>query len=55
MHYWMPNLPHIYDPLRTVDDFLEGKKNVERNSGSVINIEENKLPQETRVIVLSLE
>jgi len=41
--------------LKTVDDFLEGKKNIERNKGPVVNIEEHKLPKETKIIVLSLE
>jgi L-ascorbate metabolism protein UlaG (beta-lactamase superfamily) len=55
MHYRMPRLPSMFDLLKTVDDFLEGKKNIERNKGPVVNIEEHKLPKETKIIVLSLE
>ena len=55
MHYRMPGLPSNFDSLKTVDDFLEGKKNVERTKGPVLNIEEGKLPKETETIALSLE
>jgi L-ascorbate metabolism protein UlaG (beta-lactamase superfamily) len=55
MHYRMPGLTSVFDLLKTVDDFLEGKKNIERIKGSVVNIEEKKLPEETKIIVLSLE
>lgn len=55
MHYRMPALPSMFDLLKTADDFLEGKKNIERTKGSVTNIEAGKLPNETKIIVLSLE
>ena len=55
MHYRMPGLSSNFDSLKTVDDFLEGKKNVERTKGPILNIEEDKLPQETKTIALSLE
>jgi L-ascorbate metabolism protein UlaG (beta-lactamase superfamily) len=37
MHYRVPELPSMFDLLKTVDDFLEGKKNIERVKGSVID------------------
>jgi len=55
MHYRMPGLHSSYDRLKTVDDFLEGKKNIERTNGPAIDIEENRLPKETKIIVLSLK
>ena len=55
MHYWMPGLPSMFDVLKTVDDFLSGKKNIERIRGPAVNIEEDKLPEETRIISLSTE
>lgn len=53
MHYRMPELPSIFDPLKTVDVFLEGKKNIERLRGPVVEIEQSKLPREMKIIVLS--
>ena len=55
MHYRMPGLSSNFDLLKTVDDFLSGKKNIERIRGPVVNIEEDKLPKGTKIIVLSLE
>ena len=55
MHYRMPGLHSNFDSLKTVDDFLEGNKNVERTKGPVLNIEEGKLPKETEIIAPSLE
>jgi L-ascorbate metabolism protein UlaG (beta-lactamase superfamily) len=55
MHYRVAGLPSMFDILKTVDDFLSEKKNIERIRGPVVNIEEDKLPKETRIIVLSLE
>jgi L-ascorbate metabolism protein UlaG (beta-lactamase superfamily) len=53
MHYRMPELPPMFDLLKTVDVFLEGKKNTERLKGSVVEIEQSKLPMEMKIIVLS--
>jgi len=55
MHYRMPGLSSNFDLLKNVDDFLSGKKNIERIRGPVVNIEEDKLPKGTKIIVLSLE
>ena len=55
MHYRTPELSSSFDMLKTVDAFLEGKENVERIRGPVVSIEEDKLPKERRIIVLSLE
>jgi L-ascorbate metabolism protein UlaG (beta-lactamase superfamily) len=54
MHYRMPGLSPMFDALRNVEDFLDGKKNVDRIKGPVVNIEQGKLPKETRIIALSL-
>lgn len=54
MHYRMAGLPSMFDLLSTVDDFLMRKKNIERIKGSIIIIEEDKLPKETRIVVPSL-
>lgn len=55
MHYRMPGLPSMFDMLKTADDFVGNKKNVERTKGPAVDIEESKFPKETKVIVLSLE
>lgn len=55
MHYRMPGLSPMFDLLNTVDDFLKGKKNVERMKGPIVNVEQGKLPKETKIITLSLE
>jgi L-ascorbate metabolism protein UlaG (beta-lactamase superfamily) len=55
MHYRTPELPSMFDQLKTVDDFLSGKKNIERTKGPIVNVEEDKLPKETTIIVLSLK
>jgi L-ascorbate metabolism protein UlaG (beta-lactamase superfamily) len=57
MHYRMPGLRArvMFGFLKTVDDFLKGKNNVERIKGASVNIDENELPKETKIIVLSLE
>jgi L-ascorbate metabolism protein UlaG (beta-lactamase superfamily) len=55
MHYRMRGMPSMFDLLKPVDAFLEGKKNAERIKGSVITIEKDKLPKETKIIVPSLE
>jgi L-ascorbate metabolism protein UlaG (beta-lactamase superfamily) len=55
MHYRMPGLASTFDTLKTADDFLGNKRNVERTKGPAVNIEEGKLPKETKIIVLSLE
>lgn len=55
MHYRMPGLPSMFDLLKTAGDFLGEKKNIERIEGPAVNIEQNKLPEETKIIVLSLE
>jgi hypothetical protein len=41
--------------LKTADDFLKGKDNVERIKGASVNIDESELPRETKIIVFSLE
>jgi len=57
MHYRMPGLRArlMFGFLKTVDDFLKGKNNVERIKGASVNIDENELPNETKIIVLSPE
>jgi L-ascorbate metabolism protein UlaG (beta-lactamase superfamily) len=55
MHYRMPELSSTFDLLKTVDDFLSGKKNIERTKGNTVNVEEDKLPKETTILVLSLK
>jgi L-ascorbate metabolism protein UlaG (beta-lactamase superfamily) len=57
MHYRMLGLRAriMFGFLKTVDDFLQGKNNVERIKGASVNIEENELPNETKIIVLFLE
>jgi L-ascorbate metabolism protein UlaG (beta-lactamase superfamily) len=57
MHYRMPGLRArvMFGFLKTVNDFLQGKNNVERIKGASVSIEENELPKETKIIVLSLE
>jgi L-ascorbate metabolism protein UlaG (beta-lactamase superfamily) len=55
MHYRMPGLPSMFDSLKTVDDFSKGKRNVERINGPVVNFEEDNLPEQTRIVILSLE
>lgn len=55
MHYRMPEFPSSLEVLKTVDAFLEGKGNVERVKGPIVNIKEDKLPRERKIIVLSLE
>jgi L-ascorbate metabolism protein UlaG (beta-lactamase superfamily) len=55
MHYRMPGLHSMFDLLNTVDDFLKGKKNIERTKEHVVKIEQGKLPRETNIIVLSPE
>jgi L-ascorbate metabolism protein UlaG (beta-lactamase superfamily) len=55
MHYRMPKLPSMFDLLKTVDDFLQGKKNIEKMKKPVVNVEEGKLPKEKKIIVLCLE
>ena len=54
MHFRMPGLASIFDPLKTVDAFLEGKKNIDRIKGANIDIEENKLPRQTRILIMNL-
>ena len=54
MHYRIPGLLSMFDGLKTADDFSAGK-NMEKIRGPVINIENDVLPKETRIIVLSLE
>ena len=56
MHYRMPGLRAriMFGFLKTVNDFLQGKNNVERIKGASVNIEEDELPKETKIIVLSL-
>jgi len=57
MHYRMPGLRArlMFGFLKTVDDFLKGKNNVERIKGASVNIDENELPKETKIIILSPE
>jgi L-ascorbate metabolism protein UlaG (beta-lactamase superfamily) len=57
MHYRMPGLRArlMFGFLKTVDDFSQGKNNVERIKGASVNIDENDLPKEAKIIVLSLE
>jgi len=57
MHYRMLGLRAriMLGFLKTVNDFLQGKNNVEKIKGASVNIEENELPKETKIIVLSLE
>jgi len=54
MHYRMPELTSTFDLLKTVDDFLEGKKNIERIKEPTVNVEKEQLPKETKTIVFSL-
>jgi L-ascorbate metabolism protein UlaG (beta-lactamase superfamily) len=55
MHYRIPKLASMFDPLKTVDDFLIGKKNIERIKGPIVDVEEDELPKETTIIVPSLK
>jgi L-ascorbate metabolism protein UlaG (beta-lactamase superfamily) len=55
MHYRGRGLSPTFNSLKPVDAFLGGKENIERIKGSVMTIEEDKLPKETRIIVPSLE
>jgi L-ascorbate metabolism protein UlaG (beta-lactamase superfamily) len=55
MHYKMPKLASTFDLLKTVDDFVEGKNNIDRVTGPVVKIEESNLPKEPRILVLSLK
>ena len=55
MHYRMPGLSSMFDQLKTVDDFLKGKSNIDRTKGPLATIEEAKLPKETKILVLSLK
>ena len=57
MHYRMPGLRSrvMFGFLKTVDDFLKGKNNVERIKGASVNIDESELPRETKIIVFSIE
>jgi hypothetical protein len=57
MHYRMPGLRArlMFGFFKPVDDFLAGKNNVERIKSASVNIDENELPKETKIIVLSLE
>jgi len=55
MHYKMPGLSTTFDLLKTVDDFLKGKSNIDKIKGPHVTIEESKLPKETRILVLSLK
>jgi hypothetical protein len=41
--------------MKTMDDFLDRKNDVERIRGASVDIDENKLPRETKMVVLSLE
>jgi L-ascorbate metabolism protein UlaG (beta-lactamase superfamily) len=56
MHYRMPGLRArlMFGFLKTVDDFLKGKDNVERIKGPSVDIDENGLPEGMKIIVLSL-
>jgi L-ascorbate metabolism protein UlaG (beta-lactamase superfamily) len=53
MHYRTPELSSMFDLLKTVDDFLSEKKNIERTKGPIVDIEKDKLPKETTIIVPS--
>jgi L-ascorbate metabolism protein UlaG (beta-lactamase superfamily) len=55
MHYRMLGLSATFDSLKTLDDFLQGKKNVDKIRGPAVDIEESKLPEETEIMVLSLK
>ncbi|MGA2309387.1 MAG: MBL fold metallo-hydrolase [Candidatus Bathyarchaeia archaeon] len=55
MHYKMRELHSMFDLLKTVDDFLEGKSNIERIKEPFLSVEEGKLPKEPRILVLSLK
>jgi L-ascorbate metabolism protein UlaG (beta-lactamase superfamily) len=57
MHYRMPGLRSrfMFGFLKTADDFLKGKNNVERIKGASVNIDESELPRETKIIVFSLK
>ena len=41
--------------MKTMDDFLDRKNDVEGIRGASVNIDENKLPRETKMVVLSPE
>jgi L-ascorbate metabolism protein UlaG (beta-lactamase superfamily) len=55
MHYKMPELQSMFDQLKTIDDFLHGKNNIQKIKGPTVSIEKDKLPKETTVLVLSLK
>lgn len=57
MHYRMPGLRAriMFGFLKTVDDFSKGKSNIERIQGPSINVDADTLPNETKIIILSLE
>ena len=55
MHYRMPEMHAMFDQLKTVDDFLMGKANVERAKGPTVNIEKDKLPKRLTILVFSLK
>jgi len=56
MHYRMPGLRArvMFGFLKTVDDFLKGKSNVERIQGPSMDVDVDTLPSEMRIVVLSL-
>jgi L-ascorbate metabolism protein UlaG (beta-lactamase superfamily) len=54
MHYRTPELSPMFDLLKTVDDFVDEKKNVQREKGPILDADRSKLPDETSIIILSL-
>ena len=57
MHHVMAGLQGrvMFGFMKTMDDFLDRKNDVERIRGASVNIDENKLPRETKMVVLSPE
>lgn len=50
MHYRMPEFPSSPEVLKTVDAFLEGKEDIDRIEGPVVDLEKDKLPKKRRIM-----
>jgi len=55
MHYKISGLSSSFDLLKTVDDFVKGKSNIDKTEGPVTSIEGPYLPKEPRILLLSLK
>jgi L-ascorbate metabolism protein UlaG (beta-lactamase superfamily) len=55
MHYRMPELSPTFNLLKTVDDFLDEKENIEKKNKDKLSLEESDLPKEQRIVILSLK